>query len=54
MAAKIVAERGQADVIVARNVLSHSSELRDLVRGMKRLLAPDRVLVLEMPCLLPA
>jgi SAM-dependent methyltransferase len=49
VAARIVAERGQADVIVARNVLGHSSELRDLVRGMKRLLAPTGVLVLEMP-----
>ena len=49
VAAAIVAERGQADVIVARNVLGHSSELRDLVGGMKRLLAPGGVLVLEMP-----
>ncbi len=49
VADRIVAERGPADVMVARNVLGHSSELRDLVRGMQRLLAPGGVLLLEMP-----
>lgn len=49
VAAQIVGQRGQADVIVARNVLGHSSELQDLVCGMKRLLAPGGVVLLEMP-----
>jgi hypothetical protein len=49
IAERIIGERGHADAIVARNVIGHSSELQDLVRGMKRLLAPDGVLLLEMP-----
>ncbi len=49
VADRIVAERGQADVIVARNVLGHVSTLRDLVDGIKRLLAPHGVCLLESP-----
>ncbi len=45
----IVAERGRADVIVARNVLGHVSTLRDLVDGMKHLLAPHGVCLIESP-----
>jgi SAM-dependent methyltransferase len=42
-------ERGPADVIVARNVLGHASHLQDFVAGVKGLLAPDGVFVVEMP-----
>jgi SAM-dependent methyltransferase len=41
--------RGAADVIVARNVLGHASALQDLVCGVKELLAPSGVFVLEVP-----
>jgi hypothetical protein len=36
-------------MIVARNVLGHASALQDLVGGFKTLLAPDGVLVVEVP-----
>lgn len=49
VAERIVAERGKADVIVARNVLGHVSTLRDLVDGMKHLLAPHGVCLIESP-----
>lgn len=42
-------KRGYADVIVARNVLGHASELRDLVAGIKHLLSPQGYFVLEVP-----
>jgi novobiocin biosynthesis protein NovU/D-mycarose 3-C-methyltransferase len=48
-AGRIKVERGPADVIVARNVLGHASALQDLVGGVKQLLAPDGVFVLEVP-----
>ncbi len=49
VAARIRRERGVADVIVARNVLGHASALQDLVGGVKDLLAPGGVFVLEVP-----
>ncbi len=49
VAEQIVSTRGRADVIVARNVLGHVSELQDLVAGMKHLLAPNGRMVLESP-----
>jgi SAM-dependent methyltransferase len=49
VAQRIASDRGQADVIVARNVLGHVSELQDLVAGMKRLLKASGVLVVEVP-----
>jgi hypothetical protein len=49
VANRIVAERGPADVIVARNVLGHVSELQDLVAGIRTLLARDGVCLLESP-----
>jgi SAM-dependent methyltransferase len=49
VAEKIVRERGPADVIVARNVLGHVSELQDLVAGMKLLLARNGVCLIESP-----
>jgi SAM-dependent methyltransferase len=49
IAARITRERGQADLIVARNVLGHVGTLQDLVGGFADLLAPDGVLVIEVP-----
>ncbi|MBI3943117.1 MAG: methyltransferase domain-containing protein, partial [Chloroflexi bacterium] len=49
IAEKIRRERGPADLIVARNVLGHSSELQDLVAGIQHLLSPAGHLVLEVP-----
>jgi novobiocin biosynthesis protein NovU/D-mycarose 3-C-methyltransferase len=49
VAARIRRERGPADVIIARNVLGHASALQDLVAGVKELLAPLGVFVLEVP-----
>jgi len=48
-AARIVEEHGQASVIVARNVIGHTDDLRGLLEGVDRLLAPDGVLVVESP-----
>jgi len=49
VAERIVRARGQADIIVARNVLGHVSELQDLVAGLKLLLAKDGVCLIESP-----
>jgi SAM-dependent methyltransferase len=49
VAGDIVARHGQADVIVARNVIGHSSQLRDLMDGVAQLLAPDGRFVIEHP-----
>ncbi|MDT0593759.1 class I SAM-dependent methyltransferase [Glaciecola petra] len=46
---KILETREKPEVMVARNVLGHSSELQDLIAGMKKLLAPEGTLVLELP-----
>jgi SAM-dependent methyltransferase len=49
VANRIADSQGKADLIVARNVLGHSSQMRDLVAGMKKLLAEDGTLILEVP-----
>jgi SAM-dependent methyltransferase len=49
VADRIVRERGVADIIVARNVLGHVSELQDLVAGMKMLLGRHGVCLIESP-----
>jgi len=49
IADQILETRQGADIIVARNVLGHSSELQDLTAGIKKLLKPDGVLILELP-----
>ena len=45
----ILREHGHANVIVARNVLGHVSELQDLVAGIKLLLGRDGVCLIESP-----
>src|SRR5690242_16195415 len=49
IAERIVAERRPANVIVARNVLGHVSQLQDFVAGIQNLLAPDGVCLIESP-----
>jgi SAM-dependent methyltransferase len=48
-AAKIRAEHGPADVIVANNVMAHVPDLNDFVAGFSRLLADDGLLTIENP-----
>lgn len=49
VADRIVADRGRADVIVARNVIGHVAEPNDLVQGIRRLLAPNGRAFIETP-----
>jgi SAM-dependent methyltransferase len=44
-----VAEHGQADLVVANNVLAHVPDLHDFVAGFAIVLAPEGSLVLEFP-----
>lgn len=48
----IVAEYGNADLVVANNVLAHVPDLLDFVRGLRTLLADQGTLTLEFPHLL--
>lgn len=48
-AERIRRDRGCADVIVARNVLGHASELQSLIAGVKSLLTASGVFILEVP-----
>jgi SAM-dependent methyltransferase len=47
LAERIVREHGQASVVTACNVLAHVDDLDDVMRGIRRLLAPDGVLIAE-------
>jgi SAM-dependent methyltransferase len=49
LAAKLVVERGHADVIIGNNVLAHVADMNDFVAGIKTLLAPGGVASIEMP-----
>ena len=48
---RIAAEHGQADAILAANVMCHIADLHSVARGVRRLLKPDGVLVFEEPYL---
>jgi SAM-dependent methyltransferase len=48
-AREVVADRGQADLIVANNVLAQVPELNDFVAGMAHLLTPEGVITIEVP-----
>ncbi len=52
MATEIVAREGQADLIIANNVLAHVPDVNDFVAGIACLLAPDGKASLEFPHLL--
>lgn len=49
LAARLAAEGYKADVIHAHNVLAHVSNLNGFVRGLRHLLKPDGVIVIEAP-----
>jgi SAM-dependent methyltransferase len=51
-AERIVAQAHPADLIVANNVLAQVPDLNDFVKGVKRLLAPDGALTIEVPHLM--
>lgn len=48
-AAKIVAQYGQADLVLGNNVLAHVPDLNDFVAGMKLLLKAGGVITMEFP-----
>ena len=52
-AKKALAEHGQANLMVGRNVLAHVADLHGLVGGVKLLLAPGGTAILEFPALIP-
>ena len=47
VAREIAADHGQADLITASNVFAHMAELGEVVRGIRALLKPNGVFVLE-------
>ncbi len=48
LATKILKKYGQASIITANNVLAHTSKLRDIIAGVKNLLAQDGVFVFQV------
>jgi len=48
-AERIVAEKGQADLIVGNNVLAHVPDINDFVAGAAKLLKRDGVVTFEFP-----
>jgi SAM-dependent methyltransferase len=49
VAASLVADGGQADMVVARNVIGHVADLRGFLAGVAELLRPDGLFVVESP-----
>ena len=47
LAKKIVEDRGLAAIVTANNVFAHADDLKGIVEGVRGLLAPDGVFVLE-------
>ena len=52
VATDILSTSGPADVIIANNVLAHTTQLENIVIGVKELLAPKGVLIFEVSYLL--
>ena len=50
--AKIAAEHGRADLVVANNVFAHVPDIVDFSKGLRALLADDGHLTIEIPHLL--
>jgi C-methyltransferase-like protein/putative zinc binding protein/methyltransferase family protein len=48
----LVAEHGEADLVIGNNVLAHVPKLNDFVNGLRVMLADDGVITLEFPHLL--
>ena len=53
IARRILAEEGQADLIVGRNVLAHVADLHGVVSGIRTLLKGRGTAIIEVPHLLP-
>ncbi|GGM86933.1 class I SAM-dependent methyltransferase [Dactylosporangium sucinum] len=53
VAARIVAETGPSDVVLANNVLAHVRDINAVIAGIARLLAPDGTAVVEVAYVLP-
>ena len=49
LARQVVAEHGPADAVIAANTLSHVADLHPVVAGIRTLLAPSGVAVIEDP-----
>lgn len=49
LAEEIVAEKGQADLVLGNNVLAHVPDLNDFVGGAARLVKPEGVITFEFP-----
>ena len=49
LASRLVEQGYKADVIHANNVLAHVPDLNDFVRGLRRVLKDDGVIVIEVP-----
>ncbi|MBI4114620.1 MAG: class I SAM-dependent methyltransferase [Candidatus Niyogibacteria bacterium] len=52
LAKRIVANRGNADVVIGNNVVAHIDDHHDLVKGVKSLLGERGVFIFEAPYLL--
>ncbi len=52
LAREIVSTHGEADLLIANNVLAHVPDLNDFVAGLGALLAPEGVVTVEFPHLL--
>ena len=52
LAARLVAEQRQPDLIVGNNVLAHTPALNDFVEGLRILLGPEGTITMEFPHLL--
>ena len=52
LAREIVGRQGPASVLHAHNVLAHVADLTGVIRGMRTLLRPDGIAIIEVPYLL--
>ena len=52
LADRLTSERGQADLVIANNVLAHVPDINDFVTGISKLLKPSGVATFEFPHLL--
>lgn len=52
MAKEVLCKYGKADLMTATNVFAHIDNLNDFIRGVKTLLNPEGVLVMEFPYLI--
>jgi len=52
LADRLVAQGGQADLLLGNNVLAHVPDINDFISGLQRLLKPDGIITMEFPHLL--